>query len=253
MTDPNTDGAQPDAEAGQEPATPATEPERNAEEDENRGKLIASLQEKASRVNTAEAEAKFYKTQLDAMTRAQSPAARGGDPRAERAKLVRDFAEGRVGDAPDPVAADYLDFKSEVVMTFQEMLNKNELERITDEDKRRRVTETFNNNRTRFGDVDAAKRYVEAEEFAKANAEKDEEIARLRKVLEAGKRPGPDVVQTHTREVPAAEHNDKMTQAQWNDRAADLTRRRDEGDEAAKRELYKMQLARRDNKLKVEG
>jgi hypothetical protein len=259
--DAGNDPVQDDGNA-QAPGTPETDGPNadGAAEVENLKQLVKTLQEKAAQTNASKAEALLYKAQLDAVIRAQSPAARGGDPDAEELARVREFAEGRIVDPetgklmpPDPVAQRALRLERKLEDLVVEQINNNDLMRITDEAKRNRVAQTFNNNRNRFGDIDAAKRYVEAEELAKANAEKDEEIARLRKVLEAGKRPGPDVVQTHTREVPAAEHNDKMTQAQWNDRAADLTRRRDEGDEAAKRELYKMQLARRDNKLKVEG
>jgi len=227
---------------------------RNAEADANIVKLNKELQEKAGRVNQAEAESKALRVQVEALTRAQSPAAPGADPRAERLAMVKKFADGSIGEGPDPVAAEVMELREALAMTVQELSNVRELDRIADEGKRDKITQHFNHNRHRLGDVKAARAEIEAEERAQALDAQQAEIDRLKKALEAqSKRPGADVIQTHAREVTAAEHKDIMTQAQWNERQLQLERQADAGDLEAARLRRREQVQRANGKLRVEG
>ncbi len=189
---------------------------RNAEaEPSNVEKLNKQLQEKAARVNAAEAEASRLRDELDRTRKAQSPAAPASDPRSERRKAVRDFAEGRGLDAPDPVAAEVMDLREELGLTLQELANLRDLDRIPDEGKRTKVKDHFNANRHRLGDVTAARAEIEREELSTALEQERAEKEQLKKALEAtSKRQNPDVVRTHVREVPAGETK-RMTQAEW--------------------------------------
>lgn len=197
MTDPTTDGAINQPEAGQEPATPAAD-ERNAAEDENKGKLIASLQEKAARVNAAEAKAAELQTRLEALERAQSPAARGPglDPRAERLAEVKKWADT----GADPAASLILDLVSELDMTQREIANLRAIDKIPDPVKQKKVEDHFRNNRHRLGDVKGALAEVEAEELA----DKQAEIDRLNAALRQAQQPPGTAPPTHHREVPAS-------------------------------------------------
>lgn len=244
VTTPNPDGG--DAGTQDEAA-------RNAEAEANREKLLQTLQEKAARVNAAEAEAKVYKAQLDALTRAQSPAARGGDPRAERLSTVQQFATGALGEGPDPVAAEVLALREELSMTVQELANVRALDRITDEAKQQKVKDHFNKNRHRLGDVEAARAEIEREELSERAKEQQAEIDRLKATLAAtSKRTNPDVVQTHTREVTAAEQQSReMTKAQWDERQAQLEAAAQAGDAEARRIRTREQVQRANGQINV--
>jgi len=248
VTNPPTDDAAKEADGTQDDGA------QNAEADANREKLLQTLQEKASRVNAAEARSKQLEAQVEALTRVQSPAAPGADPRAERLATVRRFADGSIGEGPDPVAAEVLELREALNLTVQELANVRELDRIKDDDKRTKITKHFNDNRHRLGDVKAARAEIESEELAMQVKEQQAENDKLRKALEASsKRPGSDVVQTHAREVSAAEHHEKMTQAQWNDRQAQLERQADAGDLEASRLRRREQVQRANGKIRVEG
>lgn len=231
------------------------EPTRNAETDENREKLLQTLQDKAARVNAAEAEAKALRARLDAIERAQSPAVRGSDPRAERLDTVRRFADGSIGEGPDPVAAEVLALREELSMTVNEIANLRELDRVSDESKRNKIKDHFNANRHRLGDVKAAKAEIEREELQSALEQQRIETEKLRKALEAtSKRQNPDRLQTHAREVTAAEHQArKMSSADWKSRQDQLSAAYDAGDLKAGETLRKEQTLRRENKIIVEG
>src|SRR6185369_11366121 len=257
MTDPTQTTGTPEQDGGDAAEVPTAgtpvADDRNADHGINREEALV-WKSKAERLNAAEAEAKAYKAQLDALTRSQSPAANGSDPRAERLATVKRFAEGTIGEGPDPVAAEVLELREALAMTVAELTNVRELDRVADEDKRSRIAKHFNDNRHRLGDVKAARAEIEAEERAAKGAEQEAEIERLKKALEAqAKRPGSDVVQTHTREVSAAEHKDIMTQAQWNERQAMLERQADSGDLEAIKIRRREQVARANGKLRVEG
>ncbi len=252
-----TDDAARTPDGGSDAGT-QDEAARNAEAEANKGKLIASLQEKAARLKDAEARALAAEAQVAALTRpASSPAAsgNGGDEREQRIAEAREWAEGRRDPKgnKDPVAGVVLDVLDELRMTQAELQNLRKLDRITDETKRDKVQKHFDANRHRLGDIDAAQAEIERVELADTLKARDAELEKLRKefALSASKR-DPNVIATVDREVTAAEHKEReMTGAEWNDRQAELTRMRDAGDANADRVLRMEQLARRSGSIKV--
>lgn len=250
MNEPNADGAvEPQNGDGQQPATPP-EPLRNADEDD-RGKLIASLQEKAATVNEAKARAAAAEARAavleDALRRAQSPAANASDSQNDDEDIAAAAAEYPV---VGKILKKFDALQNELRATQRETANALAIERIKDEEKKKRVGALFNDNRHRFGDVEVAKAFVENEEKGAEIERLRQERETLRKALEANKRPT-DVVATHVREVGAAEHKDTMTQAQWNEEMAELSRRRDAGDMEANKALLRKQQQRAAGKLSV--
>jgi hypothetical protein len=206
MTDkPDDDKPAPDdAEKG---GTPDDEAKRNAEAAENQGKLIASLQEKAARVNAAEAEAKAAREELERMRQALSPAApiTAADPRADRIAKARQWAEGTAqpGAQPDPVAGLVLDVLDELKMTQQEVANLRAIDKIGDAALADKVQKHFNENRHRLGDVKAARAEVEAELLRKQIEEEKAERERLAEALRIAQAPTGTAPPTHHREVGA--------------------------------------------------
>lgn len=210
VTSPNPD----DAEGGTQ-----AEETRNAETDENRGKLLGQLQEKAARVNKAEAEAQTLRAERDALLRAQSPAARAADPVAERRAMVKRLADGTASAdyGPDFVAQELLETQQRLDMALNEIANMRELDRISDSAEQQEVMEHFNNNRHRLADVKGARAEVMEKKLAARDEANRLEIEKLKRALEAtSKRQNPDVVATHHREVTAAEQQARtMTRAEW--------------------------------------
>lgn len=248
---------EPDAVAGDPTQDDAA---RNADAEANRGRLIASLQEKAARVNAAEARAAALEAQIVALTRpAQSPAAQGNgdDPRQERIAQARDWADGRMDKdgKKDPVAGLVLDVLDELRMTQDEVKNLRKLDRITDEAKRERVQKHFEANTHRLGDIDAAKAEIDAKELAELNRAQQEQIDKLTKAMaQSAAARGPNVARTVDKEVTAGEFKERtMTGAEWTERQAELNRRRDDGDMDADRELRQDQLALRNGKIVRKG
>lgn len=190
--------------AAVEPDPTADEATRNAETEANKGKLIASLQEKAARVNAAEARAAAAEAEAERLRRAQSPAAHsnGTDPRQTRAEKVKAWAEGRgvADESGDVVAQDVLDLREELRMTQQEMANMRAIDGIKDDEKRTKVQEHFNANRHRLGDPKAALAEVEAAEAVTLR----EENERLAKALREAQQPPGVAPPTHHQAVPAS-------------------------------------------------
>ncbi len=245
---PAEDGG--DAAETQTTGTPAAD-DRNAV-DANIAKLNLEWKAKAERTNAAEAELKAIRARE--AERAQSPAARGADPRAERLRTVAGFANGTIGEGPDPVAAEVLALREELSMALNEVANLRELDRVTDDTKRDKIKDHFNANRHRLGDVKAARAELERDDIAVELEAAKEREDKLRKALEAtSKRQNPDVVQTHAREVTAAEHQArKMTNADWSARQKQLDQQYDAGNLEAGRQLRLEQTQRRQGKIVVE-
>lgn len=242
---------------------------RNAAEDD-KGKLIAALQEKASRVNDAEANAKLaeakaiaLQAQLDALTRSQSPAANGSDPRAERQAALQKFANGMMLDAEgrpmaaDPVAQEVLELREQLGMAVQEIANLREIDRIKDEDEQKEVLAHFNANRNRLGDVKAARAEVREKKLEVQLSRERQEAETLRASLAKFTRaPDPNVVKavpTHVREVSAAEHMDVMTRAEFDAKVAEYDRAEDQGDGNAAKERMALKRRLLNNKMRIEG
>ena len=242
---------------------------RNAGTDGNIAQLNKQLQEKASRVNAAEAaaaraqaERDAYKSHLEALTRSQSPAANGGDADAQERALVEGLARGAYGDVgPDPVAARVLraEKRSELLeqkleMALNEVANLRELDRVQDDAKRDKIKEHFNANRHRLGDVAAARAEIDAKELTEQLAQEREASDKLRKALEAtSRKQNPDVVRTHATEVSAAETQAReMTRAEWESEQARLLRTWEEtGDKNARDERLRKQRDYAAGKIKV--
>lgn len=237
--DADTNGGTPDAGAG------------NAETDANREKLLQTLQEKAARVNAAEAKAQELQARMDAIERAQSPAARGGDPRAERLATVRRFADGSIGEGPDPVAAEVLALREDLASALNEVSNLRELDQVSDTAKRQKIAKHFNENRHRLGDVRAARAEIEREELSEQLTKEREQTEKLKRALEASaKRSGPDVVKTHALEVTATEHQAReMTRAEFQSRQKQLMDAGNAGDREAHKQRMREQRLLREGKI----
>lgn len=207
--------------------TPEDEAARNAAANDNQGKLIQTLQDKAARVNKAEAEAQTLRAERDALLRAQSPAAGTADPEAERRATVKRLAEGTMNPewGPDAVAQQLLATEQKLDMALNEIMNMRELDTISDAGKRKQVLDHFNNNRHRLADIRGAKAEIESEQLAEQVKAQAEENDKLRKALEAtSKRQNPDAISTHRQEVSApALKAREMTQAEWEDEQAQLS------------------------------
>lgn len=202
MTDEPND-AQNAAGAGGDPATPPADGAQNAGADENQGRLIAGLQEKAARVNEAERKARELAEENERLRRAQSPAASapGVDPRHKRVRDTYDYATGRMGD-PDPVAGVAIDALTEIEMMRQREAERDALDEIEDDATRRKVKAHLADNRKqgRELDVKAARAEVEAAEAEELRAEN----ARLQAALKQAQAPAGAAPPTMHRDVPAA-------------------------------------------------
>jgi len=205
MAEPTDDALKVEAEAGQQPATPPTD-EQNAKAEENQGRLIASLQEKAARVNAAEREAAEAKAEVERLRRAQSPAAPspGVDPRQYRVREALAWAQGQkivdgVQQGPDPVAGLAIDLATDNEMLKQQLAERDALDDIEDKALRREVKKHLNDNRNRLGDVDAALAEVQVRKLS----EVQEENVRLAAALRTAQQPTGAAPPTLHREVPA--------------------------------------------------
>jgi hypothetical protein len=208
MTDPNAN-VDPNADpAAADAGATADSAERNAAEEENKGKLIASLQEKANRVNVAEAEAKTLRDMVAALTRsAQTPAAPSNAGSRDEALWAQAeaWANGTADPTKgvDPAAWVAMKALNEARMTQEETAHMMALNRIKDDDLREATEKHFRANRNRLGDVKAALAEVKAEKAG----EQEAEIARLNEALRKAQQPAGQTPPTLHREVPAS----KMT------------------------------------------
>ena len=255
---PTDDGqAKPDGGAGNGDGTQSAEAARNAEAEANRNKLLAELEQKAARVNAAEAEAARLKAENEALKRPPSPAAgsAGDDPRAARLERVRAYAEGTADPnlGKDEVAGAVLDLMQELEMTQRELGNLHRLGKINDEE----VEQEFQKNRNLYGTPEVARQVVEGRRAAEREKKANEEAERLRAALAASQnRLDPNHVRTHApTEITAVELKSRMTDAEWKERQRALAEVRDAGGqgwEDADRQLRSEQRQVRERKVVID-
>lgn len=184
----------------------ADEAARNAEAEANKGKLIASLQEKAARVNEAERRAAAAEAEAERLRKAQTPAAPSPnlDPRQQRLRETFAWAQGQkdAEGRPDPVAGAVIDLATENELMRQQLAEKAELDEIEDPAIRKQVRAHLNENRKlgREIDVQSAVDAIKAQEAESLRAENE----RLQAALKAAQAPSGVTPPTHHATVPAS-------------------------------------------------
>lgn len=226
MTEPETaTPAAPDAAANPADGTPGGDG-RNATVDDDKGKLIAALQDKAAKLNAL--MQRHGATTVEELEErlSQPPAARveTGTADERRRAMLEQAAAFASGPNPDPLATLLLEQRAEIDQLRRGIGDAFTAQSITDTGLRERALRHFQQNGHRLGDLKAAIAEVQAADQAK-------EIEALKKQLaeRSNKMPDADAAKapaTQGREITANENAARrMTQAQFDAEKAKLPMR----------------------------
>lgn len=187
--------------------TPPGDGPNAGEDSANLAALVKTQQESVAKAKEAAAQAERRVVEVTAenarLKAAQSPAAptERVDPKQKAFRETAEWARGKDGLGPDPVAASTLYVAERLDIVEQALVEKEHLLDIEDKDLRRKTLEHLNANRSRLGDVKAALAEVRMEGLENVEAENK----KLSEALREARAPDGKAPPTHHRDSPASQ------------------------------------------------
>lgn len=212
MTEPQDDAQ--NTEAAADAGATAGDDAQNASVEENKGKLIQSLQNTVAESRRERDEAR---AELERVRKAQSPAA--PNPHADSAtKQFREavaWASGERGDGhPDEIAAVTVRNATDNAILAERLAERDALDEIEDGDTRKAVKKELEALKREglggAGAVDLALKAVKAAQVDELQAENE----RLRNAFKNAQATPGAAPQTHSREMPASQLKPQVMTAQ---------------------------------------
>lgn len=213
MSDETAGAAPQDGDTASEDTSQDGTPEgqaRNAQDEDNRGKLIGQLQEKAGKYNQIEGLMKAYGVSTieelnERLSRspavADEPEPQVDIPGEDEIAEVRKWAAK--GDATSKLTLKLYENNRKLEAANERLVrgieNAFTARDITDEAKRKRVVEHFQRNRGRLGDIRAAEAEVDAADLKAENQRLKDQIAAHNR-----NKVNPNAPSTHVADTPPA-------------------------------------------------